>query len=276
MLFTQLLGGIGNILFQVATLYSLAIDRKMDFSVTNFTQSCTKRTEEDMWLRTIIQSVKKVEKRPKDVKVLYKERGFKHQRIPDSKGKGLEIYGYWQSEKYFLHNKKQIINLFTEYKNKIQDKLNKKFDCEQKTISLHIRRGDYLKYQHAHVVQGLEYYDEGLKRLANELKYENVEEMNKDFKVIVFSDDIEWCRNQDLFKSLKNIKYMSKNTAIEDLYLMSMCNHHIIANSTFSWWGCYLNTKEDKKVIAPGKWFNPNYMKPEDWQDIYCNDWIVI
>ena len=69
---------------------------------------------------------------------------------------------------------------------------------------------------------------------------------------------------------------MEKNTAIHDMYLMSMCNHHIIGNSTFSWWGAYLNKNEDKKVIAPLKWFNPNYKKPEDWQDIYTKNMFII
>jgi len=275
-LFAQLLGGLGNVLFIVSNLYSLSIDRDMDYCVTNYTQSCTKRKSESRWISTMLKSVKKVQKRPRGVKVRYAERGMNHQRIPNSKGKGMEVYGYWQSAKYFNHNKDKIIDLFTEFKKEIQDKLDKLFDCKTKTISLHIRRGDYLKLQHAHVVQGLDYYEKALERLAKELNYKSVEEMNKEYKVMVFSDDIKWCKTCDLFKSLKNVKYMARNPPIEDMYLMSMCNHHIIANSTFSWWGSYLNKNEDKKIIAPSMWFNPKYMSPEKWQDIYTDDMIVI
>jgi predicted phosphatase len=275
-LFAQLLGGLGNIFFIISNIYSLSIDRNMDFCVTNFTQSCTKRKEENKWIYDILKSVKKVNKRPKDVKIIYREREFSFQRIPDSKGQSMEIYGYYQSAKYFEHNRENIIELLTEYKKEIQNKLNIQFNYDGKTISLHIRRGDYLKLQHAHVVQDLDYYNTSLKRLAKELNYETVEKLNKDFRVMVFSDDIQWCNQQKIFKSLKNIRYMEKNPPIEDMYLMSMCNHHIIANSSFSWWGCYLNDKEGKKVIAPSKWFNPSYMKPEKWQDIYCKDWIIV
>ena len=277
MLFAQLLGGLGNILFNVANLYSLSIDREMDFCVTNFTNTCTRRKEEADWLKTILKSVKKVNKRPRTVKVKYNERGMNHQRIPNSKGKGMEVYGYFQSSKYFDHNKDKVIELFTEYKKDIQKTLDKKIPKTKKTISIHLRRGDYLKLQHAHVVQTESYYKESLEKLATKLEYDSVNSMNKDYKFIVFSDDIKWCKTKSkLFKSLNDVFYMSGTTAVQDMYLMSMCNHNIIANSTFSWWGSFLNVNKNKIIIAPKLWFNPNYMKPEKWADIYCKDWIIV
>lgn len=277
-LFAQLLGGLGNQMFIIANLYSLSIDRNMNYCVTNFTNSCTKRKEESLWLKTIFKDVSKVLKRPKDVKTRYKERGMKVQKIPDSKGKGLEIYGYFQSPKYFEHNKEKIIELFTIYKKEIQKDLDKKFNMKnKKTISLHIRRADYLILQHAHVVQTEEYYKKGLEKLCEELKYNSINDMNDEYTFVIFSDDINWCKNDSiLLKSLKNVCYMEKNTAIQDIYLMSMCDHHIIGNSTFSWWGAYLNKNEDKKVIAPSHWFNVQYMKPEEWKDIYTKNMFII
>lgn len=275
-IFAQLLGGIGNLLFIIANIYSLSIDRKYDFCVTNFTQSCTKRKDETEWLNTIFKYIKKVNNRPTNIRLLYKEKTFKYQKIPDTNNNSFEVYGYFQSDKYFKHNKEKIIELFTLYKKEIQTDLDKIFNNEKNTISIHIRRGDYLKLQHAHIVQSLDYYEKALKRLSIELKYNNIVEMNKIYKILIFSDDIDWCKEQKLFKSLKNIKYMSKNSTIIDLYLMSMCDHHIIANSTFSWWSSYLNTKKNKKVIAPSKWFNVSYMKEEEWQDIYTENMIVI
>lgn len=275
-LYSQLLGGIGNILFIIANLYSLSLDRNMKYYVTNYTQSCTKRKDEKEWLNTIFKNVNKTNNRPKNIKYIYKERSHKYQKIPNSNKVGLEIYGYFQSEKYFKHNKEKVINLFTSYKKKIQHKLDKIFNYDKKTISLHIRRGDYIKLQHAHVVQDLEYYKKSLLKLSQKLNYKTISDMNKDYRLVIFSDDIKWCKNIELFNLLDNVKFMENNSTIEDLYLMSMCNHHIIANSTFSWWGAYLNNNENKIVISPSKWFNENYMKKEEWQDIYCDDWIII
>jgi len=280
LLFAQLLGGLGNILFITANLYSLSIDRGDDYCVTNFTQSCTKRKEESDWLKTILKSVKKVNKRPRDVKVKYNERGMNVQRIPNPKNpkvKGMEIFGYFQSPQYFEHNKEKIIELFTEYKKDIQKTLDKKFPMKKKTISIHLRRGDYLKLQHAHVVQKEEYYGMALQKIAKELKFESVEELNKEYTVVVFSDDIKWCQEEsNLFKLLDDVYYMARNSPVEDLYLMSMCDHNIIGNSTFSWWGTYLNTNEDKIVVAPSKWFNTNYKPATEWKDIYCKEWHII
>lgn len=275
-LYAQLLGGIGNMLFIVANLYSLSIDRNMKYCVSNNTESITRRKDEKFWLNSILQSVKKVNKKPSEVKYRYRERQFNFQKIPNSKGNGLELYGYYQTEKYFKHNKDKIIELFTKYKKKIQNELDTIFNYKGKTISLHIRRGDYLKLQHAHVVQSLEYYNESLNKMMRLLNYDILEKMNEDYKIFIFSDDINWCKQQEIFKKINNKKFINTKCAIKDLYLMSMCNHHIIANSTFSWWGSYLNNNKDKITIAPSKWFNENYKPSEQYKDIYCENWIII
>ena len=276
LLYSQLLGGIGNILFIVANIYSLSIDRKMNYCVSNNTSSVTKRKDESKWLNTILKSVNKVNKKPNNIKFRYREKNHFYKKIPDTKNHSLELSGYFQSEKYFIHNKTKIIKLFTKHKNKIQNKLNNIFNYNDNTISLHIRRGDYLKLQHAHIVQSIDYFKNALQMLSEKLNYGNINELNKDYKFMIFSDDIKWCENNDFFNSFHNKRYMGKNSAIEDLYLLSMCNHNIICNSTFSWWGAYLNNNKNNIVIAPSKWFNENYMKPNEWNDIYCKDWIVI
>lgn len=267
-LYSQLLGGIGNMLFIVANLYSLSIDRNMKYCVSNNTESITRRKKEKFWLNSILQSVKKVNNKPKEVKYRYRERHFNHQKIPNSLGKGLELYGYWQTEKYFHHNKEKVIKLFTKYKKNIQKELDKIFG-DEKSISIHIRRGDYLKLQHAHIVQSLDYYKEAINKMKKLVNFD-------EYRIVIFSDDINWCKKQDIFKNLKNKKFINTNCAIKDLYLMSMCDHNIIANSSYSWWGSYLNKKEDKIVIAPSKWFNPNYKSFDSYKDIYCENWIII
>jgi hypothetical protein len=90
-------------------------------------------------------------------------------------------------------------------------------------------------------------------------------------KFIVFSDDPDWCRNT--FTGDNYIVSDLNNSHIE-LCAMSLCDNHIIANSSFSWWGAWLNTNINKRVIAPSRWFGPALIK--DTSDVYCNDWIII
>jgi hypothetical protein len=90
---------------------------------------------------------------------------------------------------------------------------------------------------------------------------------------LIFSDDINWCIEN--FDFIKNKTFISGNSDFFDLYLMSMCNNNIIANSTFSWWAAWLNINKDKKVICPKIWFGINYSH-FDTSDIYCIDWIKL
>lgn len=272
MLFSQLLGGLGNQLFIISNLYSLSLDRNKNYCITNYTNSCTKRKEETMWLNTIFKNIKKVETRPLEIKARYSEKGMNYQYIPKT-SKGLELYGYWQSPKYFNHNKKKIIQMFTNYKKEILEDLYKYFIFKKKTISIHVRRADYLKLQHAHVVQTETYYENSINKICEIL---NIDKLNNDYTFVIFSDDITWCKESKIFQKLKNKHFMVTNCALYDLYLMSMCDHNIIANSTFSWWGAYLNENENKKVVAPKNWFNINYMKEEKWRDIYTDKMILM
>lgn len=267
MIYAQLLGGLGNIMFIIANLVSLSLDNKTEYCVSNDTQSCTKRQQEGFWLKTIFRNINKVDKMPSIVTKMYNEKGFAYQKIPNIDN--LKINGYFQSAKYFHHHREVIVNLFTEYKKKIQKKLDNIFPKTEgkETVCVHIRRGDYLKAQHVHVVQTEEYYEKAI-ALFDKNKYH----------FIFFSEDIEWCVKNKLFKSLPHRSFISGTSDIEDLYLMSQCNHFIIANSTFSWWGCYLsNSCETGKVIAPKLWFNPGgHIKENEWQTIYMNNWIKI
>jgi len=97
-------------------------------------------------------------------------------------------------------------------------------------------------------------------------------EKHENLQVIIFSDDIKWCE-ENLQIQNKNKFYVLTNDAIKDLYLMQKCDHHIIANSSFSWWGAWLNAKPNKTVIAPAKWFNSNEINSSD---IIPDSWIKI
>lgn len=168
------------------------------------------------------------------------------------------LQGYWQSEKYFEENADVIRNNL-EIDPRIDYHINDNYPFigNEKTVSIHIRRTDYVSSNGYHPVQPVSYYEGAL----DQIEYD---------KLVVFSDDVDWCKDNLNFN---NMVFAEGNTNIEDLYLMSMCQHNVIANSSFSWWAAWLNKNEDKKVIAPSKWFGPG--APSS-QDIIPEGWITI
>lgn len=158
--------------------------------------------------------------------------------------------GYWQSERYFLSAKNQVIKDF-EFKIKDEKiiKTAKEINATKNSVSLHWRRGDYVNHSQLEVIKP-NYFLSVLKRLV-ELKNIN--------KVFVFTEDYDWVKNQLLSFNLNlNFRIISKELeGVEDyneMYLISICENNIISNSSFSWWGAYLNKYEEKIVIAPKKW----------------------
>jgi hypothetical protein len=160
--------------------------------------------------------------------------------------------GYFQCEKYF----KDIEGVIRE-ELKPKDDFVSIVDSSKISVSLHVRRGDYVSVQDYHPLQDIEYYKKALSLIG---EYDIV---------YVFSDDIEWCRNNLTFK---NVVFVDNSKEHESLWNMSKCTHNIIANSSFSWWGAWLNANKDKKVIAPLNWFGIKVSVSA--KDIYCDGWI--
>jgi hypothetical protein len=171
------------------------------------------------------------------------------------------IDGFFQSEKYFVHHRKQIIDFFDfSFINKTYINENYSFITNKKCTSIHIRRGDYLKFPNHHPTQTIDYYYDSIEMLKN----------NTDL-FIIFSDDIEWCRENII---IDNVIYIEDEKDYIELYLMSLCKNNVISNSSFSWWGAWLNENVDKKVIGPKKWFGSNITHNTD--DIIPESWIKI
>jgi hypothetical protein len=171
-----------------------------------------------------------------------------------------DLFGYFQTEKYFLHIKENIRKAFS-FKDELYNNCLEQFSSEFGTtevISIHVRRGDYINYTH-HPIQNISYYEKSLSYFNNNLP------------VIVFSDDIEWCRNQQIFDNDRFILSEGNSTQV-DLCLQTFCNYHIIANSSFSWWGAWL--AKSKKVIAPKNWFGPPLTHNTKY--LYPSSWIII
>ena len=182
--------------------------------------------------------------------------------IPD----GTVLNGYFQTEKYFLDIREEIRKILS-FKEEIAKEGNRILDQigeGKELVSIHVRRGDYTLYPDHHPTCDLTYYTkclEEIKKISGENK-----------KIIIFSDDKQWC-----LANMKN--YIGEDffiTNSEDpyveLYMMTKCDYHIIANSSFSWWGSWLS--DSKLTIAPSRWFGP--LIPKNTEDVYCENWVKL
>jgi hypothetical protein len=174
----------------------------------------------------------------------------------------VDLVGYFQCEKYFENIEEEIKRDFT-FKKEISELSQEIFSQlfgDNAVISLHIRRGDYLTNPN-HPVQTLDYYE---KSLSN---------FNGEMPVIIFSDDPQWCKEQEIFEPDRFFISEGGDTRV-DLCLMTLCSYHIIANSSYSWWGSYL--ADSKKTIAPSNWFGEELAKEKNTENLYRKNWIVI
>jgi len=254
----NLMGGLGNCLFQVATAYATSLR-------DNKTFVCDKNSPQvihgslDQYLTNIFRNVNFQESIPNSL--TYKEPYFNYSEIPKTIG-DIKLHGYFQSEKYFQEYRNEILELFSIDENTKNKLLSKYGDLlGKKTCSIHVRRGDYIRLNQFHTVQPIDYYQKSVKLIG------------EDYEYLIFSDDINWC--QENFGFIKNKHFITNNTNYEDLHLMSMCNHNIMANSSFSWWGSWMNKNKNKKVIAPRNWFGEKN-KHLETKDIYPENWIVV
>lgn len=171
----------------------------------------------------------------------------------------VNLLGFFQTEKYFKHIEPQIRNDFKFIPEYFDECSKVRENFSKELVSIHIRRTDYVNNL-SHSCPDLSYYKKGLELVP------------QDCEVLIFSDDPQWCKSQELFSSDKFLVSETDDPYI-DMCLMTMCQYHIIAPSSFSWWGAYLS--ESKKVIAPSVWFGPNNSHL-DTSDIYLNGWIMI
>lgn len=170
--------------------------------------------------------------------------------------------GYWQSEKYFLDVKDEVQKLYqfpliySDYQKSILEKIYSKY-----AVSVHIRRGDYLQHPEIYGKTDLSYYQRAI---------QYIEERVEDVHFFVFTDDVVWAK-QHFCES--NITVVENETDLlvsnMDMALMAQCKDNIITNSSYSWWGAWLNSNHKKMVIAPRVWEVNNKMT-----DIWCDDWI--
>ena len=174
------------------------------------------------------------------------------------------LSGYWQNEKYFDDIRKEICTCFV-----FPDDLDEKKKNLLKTIQndnsvgIHIRRSDYLIKENRDVYGGIctkEYYENAIKYIQEHVCHP---------VFYLFSDDLNWVRENLYREGMVLVEHSENQPSYTDMYLMSQCKHNIIANSSYSWWGAWLNSNDGKMVIAPDKWFNNH-----ETTDMICKGWI--
>lgn len=179
--------------------------------------------------------------------------------------------GFWQSPKYFRDIERNIHDAFifpllsSKKNNSIQKKI-----LATESVSIHVRRGDYVKttsmLAKAGSVCGLIYYQNAI----NQIKA-----VTDNPHFFIFSDDPYWCKKNLLLRNSTIIDWNKNENAYKDMQLMMHCQHNIIANSSFSWWGAYLNKNPNKLVLAPSNWFNTGAVD-YNLDDILPSNWIRI
>ena len=254
----NLMGGLGNCLFQLAAAYSVSLRDSKTFVCKKLVSHGSHKSIEN-YTDNIFRKINFGDINSNHQ--IYKEPFFHYSQIPSSNN-NIVLNGYFQSEKYFLNYRKEILDLF-EINDDLKSKLTEKYKSllTKKTCSIHVRRGDYVRLNEYHTVQTLDYYINSVKLIG------------EDYEYLIFSDDIEWCKKN--FDFIEKKHFIEGDNDYENLYLMSMCNHNIIANSSFSWWGSWMNQDETKKVIAPKNWFGIKN-KHLSTKDIYPENWIII
>jgi len=289
MIITSLSGGLGNQMFQFAAAQALALNLNSPLLLDTSYFSIYQTNREFELFKVFITDFKLAKK--EDLKKILGWTSIFHQqsflrrlykKIPFSKHWIVEpqinywkefsnlqsdclLDGNWQSEKYFKHHGDIIRNSFQFNKSNFtnNDLLNK--IRENNSVSIHIRRGDYVTNKTTFQYHGIcdeNYYLDAIKEIKKNVKNP---------KFYVFSDDISAAK-KILTQQLSSCYFVENNSPTNnhfDMMLMSQCKHNIIANSTFSWWGAWLNTNPKKKVIAPKKWFARNLcdldLIPEEW-----------
>ena len=247
-------GGLGNQLFQIAAGYSLALDNGEEFSICGDDHHLPfQGLAITNYKNNILRNFRFSEM--DDSLAMYRYLDSKYAPIPHSKN--VRIMGYFQSEKYFSNNKDEIIKALAPEKS-TTDYIDSKYSITEDSASIHIRRGDYLKLSHVHPVMSDKYYHKAINMLGG---VDNI---------FIFSDDLEWCK--------ANISHEKSIFVDEDdyicIHMMSQCGANIGGNSSFGWWGAYLNQRPEKIAIFPSNWFGNKQFS--EYKDIFMDHFVLL
>ena len=280
MITCNLMGGLGNQLFQIFATISCAINYRTKFYFLNVeTLGGGSTTLRYTFWNTFFNKLKffLIDNTPIETNIIReKDFTFNQLHIDKNKNKDIMLFGYFQSYKYFQENYQIICKLIglQQMKDKLLLKLNLNDNLLQNVVSMHFRIGDYKNKENVHPIMTKDYY----LRALNNLKLINYK---TNYTIFYF------CEETDINDVIQIINYLQENfnnynfvrgeKKLEDweqMLLMSCCHHNIIANSSFSWWGAYFNSYEDKIVCYPSMWFGPS--ASHNTIDLCPPEWIKI
>ncbi len=272
-------GGLGNQLFQLA--FGLEASQVNDTDLIldvswykNIPDQSTKRSEYLSKLAPDILKIENLDEIKSNLKSqasLSQKIGLKKIFIKEKYGEFSPSFlsyehayfdGYWHSYRYLINNLiTKKIQLNSE-----QGSLTKQYQediLNSHSVMLHIRRGDYLQSNNKNILLTKHYYDRAVQHML---------EKKKNIQLFIFSDDIDWVKSNWQFNAPSNFikKIDTYDSSIEELKLMTLCKNHIIANSTFSWWGAWLGKHQEQIVISPKYWLEDDFsikdnLIPKSW-----------
>ena len=241
----HLMGGIGNLLFIVATCYSLSKKYK---STLKFYTKMWNDKRKNIIEYNMIKNFQLDSTTNRNYNITYRENNFFYETIHLDSRINNCIYGYFQSYKYFDKYKTEFVKMLHNPYSKMVESTIHQFKNNMLTpVSIHVRRTDYLSLSHIHLNLSSEYYSNAISHFSTE---------NSIF--IIFSDDVTFIQNEPLFQNLPHKIIIDNPDDEYCFWLMSACTHNIIANSSYSWWASYVNSNPNKLVIAPETWFGPS------------------
>ena len=256
MITSKLCGGMGNQLFQYATGLAQAARLGVGLRLDVCQLGGPRKYQLDQWSGVIEVATKD------GVPTTIKEHGTSYQSCVNEAIDGDVLEGYWQSEKYFSSIRKLLLRTFIPRPREDGRffEFHDKMSHDENSVALHIRRGDYLNLgtKEYHGLLGLDYYERALACIRGVVEHPSV---------YIFSDDPDWVQKN---YHLTNYEHVDVHQEAGNIFLMSQCRHHIIANSSFSWWGAWLGDTNNHIVVAPERWFDQG---PKDTQDIVPSWW---
>ena len=277
MIYIELMGGLGNQLFQIFCGLAYSFENKIPFKINNNKPDKVSPLDNislrpTYWDNFLINLSKFTYNNNINLPVYREKTFFKYDKIPVIT-QDFKLFGYYQSYKYFETQYKNIIKLIglEERKTQIYEKNKPLFNRNKKPISLHFRIGDYVKNLAMHPVLPIEYYIQSINLLKSKLK-----DFEDNYYLLIFGEFTDNKKILDNIQKIKNnfnsIEIVICNYNLQDyeqILLMSLCEHNIIANSSFSWWGTYFNNNSEKIVCYPNIWNGST----NETKDLFPKNW---
>lgn len=262
MVYIELNGRLGNHLFHIAAAATLAKKNNCEYAVVchdkyllSDPDNCTIYEYIQQFKSNFFKNVTILNKVP-DECVVFNQSSFLYE--PIKYVNNIYLLGTFQSEKFF---DAELVRKQFQIPADLKESLQKKYNhlLSKGVTSINVRRGDYLNRPHEYNITSMHFFKKAINYVG------------KNNTFLIISDDIEWCKKH--FKGSNFYFADSNNTPLEDLYLQTLCRNNIISNSTFSWWGAWLNGNPDKIVVVPSPWFSKS-LAFNSTDDLIPQSWI--